>query len=109
MLRKDSVISIEEFISVICKYLNVSYENINQTWTRNMIRSDKELADMCSSSNEIVSKKTLLKNHPFVDDVEAELEQIEKEEKENAEKEEQMMYGNAFSQKDVKQKIVEEE
>lgn len=109
LMETEFRISIEEFISVICKYLNVSYENINQTWTRNMIRSDKELADMCSSSNEIVSKKTLLKNHPFVDDVEAELEQIEKEEKENAEKEEQMMYGNAFSQKDVKQKIVEEE
>lgn len=109
LMETEFRISIEEFISVVCKYLNVSYENINQTWTRNMIRSDKELADMCSLSSEIVSKKTLLKNHPFVEDVEEELEQIAKEEKENEEKEEQMMYGNAFSQKDVKQKIVEEE
>ena len=74
-----------------------------------MIRSDKDIADICASSVDIVSKKTLLKNHPFVEDAEEELKQIEKEEEENAKKEEQAMYGDAFnSSKEKDQKDQQE-
>ena len=62
-----------------------------------MIRSDKDIADICASSVDIVSKKTILKNHPFVEDAEEELRQIDKEEEENAKKEELVMYGDAFN------------
>lgn len=37
---------------------------------------------MCSNSVGIVSNKTILSRHPFVDDPEAEAKQIEKERKE---------------------------
>jgi hypothetical protein len=37
---------------------------------------------MCSKSVGIVSKKTILKNHPFVENAEAEEKQLEKEQKE---------------------------
>ena len=96
LMETEFRLSIDEFISVICQYLNISYETVDQTWTRNMIRSDKELVEMCSSSQNIVSKETLLKNHPFVEDVAAEQKQLAKEEEENSKKEEQLMYGNAF-------------
>ncbi len=43
-----------------------------------MIKSDKDIADICASSVDIVSKKTILKNHPFVEDAEEELKQIAK-------------------------------
>lgn len=36
-------------------------------------------------------------NHPFVEDAEEELRQIDKEEEENAKKEELVMYGDAFN------------
>ena len=97
LMETEFRISLDEFITVICQYLGISSETmIEQTWTRNMIRSDKDLSDMCVSSRDVVSRKTILKNHPFVEDVEEELKQIEKEEKENEQKEEQLMYGNAF-------------
>lgn len=99
LMETEFRISLDEFITAICQELNVSADKINQTWTRNMIRSDKELSDMCASSREVVSRKTLLKNHPFVEDVEEELKQIEKEEEEISQREEQRMYGNAFSDK----------
>lgn len=99
LMETEFRISIDEFVSAICKELNTEPEKINQTWTRNMIRSEKELSDMCASSREVVSKKTILKNHPFVEDVEEELKQIQKEEEESSQKEEQQMYGNAFGNK----------
>ncbi|HBG7489023.1 TPA: phage portal protein, partial [Clostridioides difficile] len=50
-----------------------------QTWTRNMIQNDLELAEICSKSVGIISEKTNLKNHPLVDNAEEEEKQIKKE------------------------------
>ena len=54
-------------------------KNITQTWTRTSIRNDSELAEMCAKSVGIISNKTILKNHPFVENAEEEQKQIEKE------------------------------
>ena len=97
LMETEFRISLEEFITVICQHLKINTDKIDQTWTRNMIRSDKDIADICASSVDIVSKKTILKNHPFVEDAEEELRQIDKEEEENAKKEELVMYGDAFN------------
>lgn len=59
---------------------------ITQTWTRTSIRNDAELVDMCSKSEGIVSRKTILKNHPFVENVEDEEKQLDKEEADAAAK-----------------------
>ncbi|WP_337439190.1 phage portal protein, partial [Acidaminococcus fermentans] len=56
------------------------------TWTRTAIRNDAELVDMCAKSEGIVSRKTLLKNHPFVEDVSDEEKELEAEEKAQADK-----------------------
>ncbi len=61
-------------------------ETITQTWTRTSIRNDAELVDMCSKSEGIVSRKTILKNHPFVENVEDEENQLDAEEAEAAAK-----------------------
>ena len=74
-----------ELIRVICEYLNESCEQIVQTWTRSAIRSDAELADIAAKSAGIVSNKTILKNHPFVENAEEEEKQIKKEQEEKAE------------------------
>lgn len=63
-------------------------QNIAQTWTRTSIRNDAELADMCAKSVGIVSKKTILANHPFVENVEDEEAQLEKEREEQQEQNE---------------------
>lgn len=56
------------------------YFPIIQTWTRNAIKNDLETAQIAQSSLGIVSNKTILKNHPWVEDVEEELKQLKLEE-----------------------------
>ena len=53
-----------------------------------------ELAQICRDSVGIVSQKTILKNHPLVEDADAELKQLEKEQAAEQQREEQ--YGRAF-------------
>lgn len=71
-----------ELIRAICRYHNRDVKNIIQTWTRNAIRSESELVDICSKSKGIISDKTIIKNHPLVDDPEQEEKQIAKEQQE---------------------------
>lgn len=96
LMEVEFQISLEEFIQAVCGYIGVSCDEINQTWTRNMIKNDKELADMCASGMGILSQRTILKNHPFVEDPEKEIEQLEKEREQNLEQESNMMFGKAF-------------
>ena len=55
-----------ELVRAICRYHNKDVKNIIQTWTRNAIRSESELVDICSKSKGIISDKTIIKNHPLV-------------------------------------------
>ena len=82
LLETEFRLGFGELIRAICKYHNKSVKNIIQTWTRNAIRSESELVDICSKSKGIISDKTIIKNHPLVDDPEQEEKQIAKEQKE---------------------------
>lgn len=92
-----------KLIRAICRFYNMKCDKILQTWTRTGIKNDTEQANICKNSVGIVSNKTILKNHPLVDDVEAELEQLKEE------SEEKGAYGNAFVVKDTEQKKKDEE
>lgn len=81
-------------VRAICRHAGIECKRVIQTWTRTSIRNDAEQAQICRDSVGIVSKKTILKNHPLVEDVDAELKQLEKEETEAQEKEAQ--YREAF-------------
>ena len=87
-----------EFIRAICKHLNIECKSIIQTWTRTAVTNDTDLANICSSSVGVISNKTILKNHPFVEDADAEEKQIEKEK--NQQESENDDYKNAFPNKD---------
>lgn len=67
---------------------HTSYDSslIQVTLNKTMITNDMELVTMIQNSKGIVSDKTLLGMHPFVSDVNAELEELEtQEQKEQAE------------------------
>lgn len=83
-------------VRAICRSAGLKCEIIIQTWTRTSIRNDSEQAQICKDSVGIVSKKTILKNHPLVEDADAELEQLEREEQEEQKKAE--VYTKAFKQ-----------
>lgn len=74
---------------------HTEYFPITQTWTRNAIKNDLETAQIAQASLGVISNKTILKNHPWVEDVEEELKQLKQEEQEEEEKSND--YKNAFN------------
>lgn len=91
LMIKQYYNSIEELIEAHklylkkAKKLDYTEENVEQIYTRTMIKNDAETIENCKNSVGIVSNKTILKNHPWVSDVEAEEKQIKKEEAEDME------------------------
>ena len=83
-----------KLVRAICRHKGIKCSTVNQTWTRTRIRNDAELVQMCRDSEGITSQRTILKNHPFVTDVEEELKQLEKERQEAEEKAD--VYQDAF-------------
>lgn len=85
-----------ELVRAIGRYYGKEPEQIVQTWTRTSIRNDAELVDMCQKSVGVISTKTILKNHPFVENAEDEEKELAAE-KEQAAKETDI-YHKAFNQ-----------
>ena len=56
-----------------------------------MLLNEGEVIDNCSKSVGILSDETILANHPWVDDPQAEMERVKEQKKENIEE-----YGLAF-------------
>lgn len=82
LMETEFRLGFNELIRAICKANNQDCGTIIQTWTRTSIRNDAELVAMCAQSEGIVSKKTILKHHPFVENAEDEEKQLQKEQKE---------------------------
>lgn len=105
MQYRDSII---QLINAHKSYLKMkklgdyTNESVEQVYTRTMIKNDKENIENCKNSVGITSLKTILANHPFVTNVDEELEQIKREEQEEEE------YNNFFNNDDVSKKIKEE-
>ena len=68
-----------QLVRAICQAKGIEIKGITQTWTRTAIANDSELATICKDSVGIVSNKTILKNHPFVENADAEEKQLVKE------------------------------
>lgn len=68
-----------EFIRAICDLRGIACKTIIQTWTRTSIKNDTEIAGICKDSVGTISNHTILKNHPLVDDADAEEKQMAKE------------------------------
>lgn len=82
LMQTEFMLGFAELVRAICKYKNLECKSIIQTWTRTCIKNDTEQAQICKDSVGIVSKRTILKNHPLVEDADAELKYLEKEEQE---------------------------
>lgn len=85
-----------ELIRAIGRHYGKEPEQIIQTWTRTSIRNDSELVDMCQKSVGVISTKTILKNHPFVENAEDEEKALAAEKEQSAK--ETDIYRKAFSQ-----------
>ena len=85
-----------ELVRAIGRYYGKEPEQIVQTWTRTSIRNDAELVDMCQKSVGVISTKTILKNHPFVENAEDEEKELAAEKEKAANDAD--IYRNAFNQ-----------
>ena len=71
---------IDSLVKAILKFINVNADyKITQTWTRNMINNDLETSQIAQASVGIISKNTILENHPWVSDVQIENDSLEEE------------------------------
>lgn len=77
LLETEFRLGFGEFVRAICHYLRADCKTIIQTWTRTAITNDTETAEICKGSYGILSDKTILANHPFVENVQAEIKEIE--------------------------------
>lgn len=94
LMETEFKLGFAKLIRAICEYLGIECKTIIQTWVRTSIKNDTEQAQICKDSVGIVSQKTLLKNHPFVEDADAELKQLEKETEEKQSRED--IYNNSI-------------
>lgn len=85
-----------ELVRAIGRYYGKEPEQIVQTWTRTSIRNDAELVDMCQKSVGVISTKTILKNHPFVENAEDEEKELAAEKEKAANDAD--IYRKAFKQ-----------
>lgn len=109
LMETEFRLGFAKLVRAICYHHKIPCNTIIQIWTRTRIKNDVELAQICRDSVGIISKKTILQNHPFVEDVEKEMQQINEEEAEAEQQQE--TYRSAFDKKgkeaDGEQEIVE--
>ncbi|SES68883.1 phage portal protein [[Clostridium] polysaccharolyticum] len=86
LMQTEFQLGFAELVRAICKYKGIECKTIIQTWTRTCIKNDTEQAQICKDSVGIVSKRTILKNHPLVEDADKELEYLKQEEEEQEKK-----------------------
>lgn len=68
-------------------------EEVEFTFNRDMLINESEILGTLSNLGVKISQRTLLKQVPWIDDVDKELEEVKKEQEENME-----VYGDAFTQ-----------
>jgi len=83
LMETEFKLGFGRLIRMVCGQWGYEPEQIIQTWTRTAVTNDSELAEMCVKSSNVISQLSILKNHPFVENAESEIEQI-KEEKQEA-------------------------
>lgn len=79
LMETEFRLGFSKLVRAICRAYNISCGSIVQTWIRTRIKNDTELAQICRDSVGIISTRTILKNHPFVEDANEELKELEKE------------------------------
>lgn len=83
LMETEFKLGFARLVRVICKHQGLKCESVTQTWTRTAITNETEQADIASKSSGIVSRKTILINHPWVEDVTEEEKQIKQEQQES--------------------------
>ena len=91
IMARKFAFGVKEFIWFLTEYLGISgkysapqdaIDSVKITFTKSMLVNDLELVDMAMKSNGIISKETIVANHPWTEDANEEIERMEKEREE---------------------------
>lgn len=87
LLETEFRAGFSRFLGILLDYLGMKEDTqVVQIYSRNAIENEVEEADIAAKSQGVVSRRTILRNHPWVEDPEQEMEFMQKE-MEEAEKE----------------------
>lgn len=80
-LKNKTMVALQELIEFIVKFykLNIDPKDIEITFNFNRMMNDVEESQIAVQSSGILSKQTIVSNHPWVKDPTAEMERIEQE------------------------------
>lgn len=87
---------IDEWIA-IKENKDYSQKELEWVFNKTMTINEQELIENCINSVDVLSKKTILAKHPYVTDVESELQKLD-DEKEEQKKEEESEYAKLLAQ-----------
>lgn len=89
--------SFGRLIRCICRVNNIQIKDnaIIQTWTRTMVQNDQELAQIAQVSAGVISDETIIRNHPWVENPQDEMDRL-KEEKAEKVKEAQEAFNQQY-------------
>lgn len=73
--------SFGRFIRCVCRILGIQIKDdvVLQTWTRTMVQNDQEAAQIAGQAVGIISNETIVRNFPWVKNVQDELDKIKEE------------------------------
>lgn len=84
LLETEFRTAFSKFIKAILRFLNINeHSKIQQTYTRNMISSDLENAQIAQMSVGIIPNSLIIRNHPWVEDPDETEKMLEQEKKED--------------------------
>ena len=84
-MQAEFEVGLDILASAIMQHTGKDPGELQQAWRRNAITNDQETAQICQQSMGVLSHRTILLNHPFVQDANAELEQIQEEKEQELE------------------------
>ncbi len=72
-------ISFNRLVRAILRFYGRTSEKLEQRWTRTSVTNDSELADIAQKSKNVISDETIVRNHPWVENTELELERLKEQ------------------------------
>ncbi|MGI5891987.1 MAG: phage portal protein [Bacillota bacterium] len=78
LLETEFRAGFSRFLRLLLRYLKVERQPVvRQIYTRNSVQNDLETSQIAKDSLNIISRRSILQNHPWVEDVEQELELVQ--------------------------------
>ena len=78
LMETEFKLGFGRFVRCVCRLLNIKIKDdtIVQTWTRTSVKNDLELSQIAQQSKGVISDETIISKHPWVEDPEKEMENL---------------------------------